>query len=81
MKCFCGEKIIFGIAHFCKTPLPASIGGLVKKPPEVVTLRDQFAMAAIPRLTDAYSYPRDYFNQMARDAYELADAMIKRRGE
>jgi hypothetical protein len=47
---------------------------------ESITMRDQFAMAAMSQLTiDASDKSVLPFDIIARDCYELADAMLKAR--
>jgi len=41
------------------------------------TLRDQFAMAALPAMLQAHQV----FKDMAEDAYKIADAMMEARKE
>lgn len=58
-------------------------GGIITIPPqnEALTLRDQFAMNTIPmtwRLVEAGCLDPDV-NDMARYAYQMADAMLKAR--
>lgn len=45
---------------------------------EAVTLRDQFAMAALTGLLSALAYKSDA-NFVAKEAYIAADAMLKAR--
>ncbi len=47
--------------------------------PERPTLRDQFAMAALPAVMAGYGEPFDEVS-IARGSYVLADAMMKERG-
>ncbi len=61
------------------------VGGIITMPPqnEVLTLRDQFAMNSIPmtwRLVEAGCLDPDV-NDMAKFAYQMADAMLKARGK
>ena len=45
-------------------------------------LRDEFARAALPYLAVATGYPNNFEGHrlLARDAYDLADAMLEARG-
>ena len=44
--------------------------------PDAETLRDRFAMAALPALIDLYA---PHINGIAKEAYEIADAMMEAR--
>ncbi|HHE6469282.1 TPA: hypothetical protein ACPFI9_001049 [Providencia rettgeri] len=60
-------------------------GGIITMPPqdEALTMRDQFAMNAIPmtwRLVEAGCLDPDV-NDMARYAYQMADAMLAARAK
>ncbi|MEQ5110207.1 hypothetical protein [Providencia vermicola] len=60
-------------------------GGIITMPPqnEALTLRDQFAMNTIPmtwRLVEAGCLDPDV-NDMARYAYQMADAMLAARNK
>jgi hypothetical protein len=54
---------------------------IVRKPEEPMTLRDQFAMAALTGLIGAYTYPEEMSKKLARSAYVIAEAMMSARGE
>lgn len=45
-----------------------------------MTLRDYFAATAMNKLLTNYAV-RDFFSNIANDAYAMADAMLKARGE
>jgi hypothetical protein len=52
------------------------------KSAEDLTLRDRFAMAAVPGILGTYrdgALPRDAFSIIARGAYLVADAMLLAR--
>ena len=56
---------------------------LLNNPPEITDLRDRFAEKATPALTGRYKgyVSTDDAERIAKDAYMIADAMLKARKE
>lgn len=56
---------------------------LLNNPPEVTDLRDRFAEKALPVLAGRYKgyVSTDDAERIAKDAYMVADAMLKARKE
>jgi len=59
--------------------VPPTGGVIVKHPTKELTLRDQFAMAALTGLLASCKTHR--VDTYVRDAYQMADAMLEARGE
>lgn len=72
-NCNCDETIPKTVAD--NLLLKAQVKQLLEKP----TLRDRFAMAALPALLTYYMAEYQSYNGVQKEAYNLADAMLKAR--
>lgn len=72
--CAVSDEVIIGMHRLGYHTIGKQSGTEVRIEPQM-TLRDQFAAAAMTRLAQEYTHPE----VVARKAYELADAMLAAR--
>jgi hypothetical protein len=83
MRCQdCGYELTFGLPHGCLELIYHATEKGILDQPSSLTLRDQFAMAALTGILA--SNPKgaiyeDIDGAITRTAYQLADAMLKVR--
>jgi hypothetical protein len=68
-----------GPAFPCEIIVAGTHSGLHKTPWQGMTLRDYFAAKAMQGMYTAHKFPSGIIIDTAKEAYEMADAMLKAR--